>query len=83
MDTKERLLREAGYSYNFDRLAYVSRAAKKVFAVEVIEDHSEEWLARKLAEPNTTGDWRFYDEPSLAVRHAFVAELEHARQTQR
>jgi len=44
MDAKERLLREAGYAYNFDRLAYVNREMRKVFAVETVEDHSEDWL---------------------------------------
>ena len=83
MNLKEDLLRAAGYFYNFDRLAYVNTAAKKVFAVEAIEDHPEEWLKRKLAEPNTTGEWRFYDEPPVGVRRAFVAELEDARQTHR
>lgn len=83
MDAKEQLLNKAGYFYNFDRLAYINREKKKVFAVETVEDHSEDWLVRKIAEPNTTGDWKFYDEPSLAVRRVFVAELEDARHTHR
>ncbi len=83
MDTKERLLRDAGFSYNFDRLAYVNRKMRKVFAVETVEDHPEDWLIRKIAEANTSGDWKFYDEPSAAVRQAFVAELEDAHHTHR
>lgn len=83
MNVKERLLREAGYSYNFNRLAYVNHTLRKVFAVETVEDHPEEWLVRTLAEPNTTGDWQFYDEPSAPVRRAFVAELEDAQHTHR
>jgi len=83
MDAKERLLRQAGYSYHFDRLAYVNREARKVFAVETIEDHGEDWLVRKLAEPNTSGAWKFYDEPAAGIRRAFVTELENAEHTHR
>ena len=83
MDSKERLLTDAGYSYNFDRLAYINRKTRKVFAVETVEDHPDEWLARRIAEPNSTGDWKFYDEPSVSMRRAFVAELEDARHAHR
>lgn len=83
MNAKERLLKEAGYWYNFDRMAYVNRRAKKVFAEETVEDHTAEWLAEKIAEPNRTGDWQFYDEPAVAVRRAFVAELENGRPAHR
>jgi len=79
MNTKERLLKEAGYRYNFDRMAYINRQTKKVFAEETVEDRPAEWLADKIAEPNTTGDWQFYDEPTVSVRRAFVAELENGR----
>lgn len=83
MDAKERLLRQAGYAYNFDRLAYVNHQTRKVFAVETLEDHGEDWLERKLAEPNTSGSWKFYDEPPAGVRRALVAELENAEHTHR
>ena len=83
MKTKESLLRDAGYWYNFDRMAYVNRRTKKVFAEETVEDRSVEWLAEKIAEPNTSGDWLFYDEPSVAVRRAFVSELENGRSAHR
>jgi hypothetical protein len=83
MDAKARLLKEAGYSYNFERMAYINREKKKVFAAETVEDHSEEWLVRKLDEINTADDWKFYDEPSVSVRRIFVAELEDARHTHR
>ncbi|HXH95207.1 MAG TPA: hypothetical protein VNN25_26770 [Thermoanaerobaculia bacterium] len=79
MNAKESLLKEAGYWYNFERMSYSNRLAKKVFAAETIEDNTEEWLAERVAEPNTTGDWQFYDEPAGSVRRAFVAELENGR----
>ncbi|MEA2570759.1 MAG: hypothetical protein QOI24_2760 [Acidobacteriota bacterium] len=83
MKTKEILLKEAGYRYNFDRMAYVNQREKKVFAEETVEDQTPEWLAERIAEPNVTGDWQFYEEPSVAVRRAFVAELENGRSAHR
>jgi len=79
MNAKESLLKEAGYWYNFERMSYINRRAKKVFAEETVEDNTEEWLAEKVAEPNASGDWQFYDEPAVAVRRAFIAELENGR----
>lgn len=83
MDTKQNLLEGAGYWYNFERMAYINRRAKKVFAVLSIDQHGEEWLAEKIAEPNTTGDWQLYDEPSASVRRALIIELEDGRPTHR
>lgn len=79
MDTKQSLLEAAGFRYNFDRMAYINRRAKKVFAVETVDDHSEEWLVERIAAPNTTGDWQFYDEPAASVRRDFIVELENGR----
>ncbi len=80
MDTsleKDQILRSAGFRYNFDRMAYVDRKAKKVISIEAVEDHPEEWLKQVIAQTNDTGDWRFYFEepPTESVRQAFVAEL--------
>jgi hypothetical protein len=83
MDSKEQILKAAGFVYHFDRMAYVNREKRKVFAVETVEDHSPDWLVKRIEEPNTAGDWKFYDEPSIAVRRALVAELEDAQHTHR
>jgi hypothetical protein len=66
---KSEILEEAGYSYNFDRMVYVNRAAKKAFSVEFIEDHTENEIQRRLHE-ETNGQWRFYFnvEPPRAVK---------------
>ena len=61
----------------------VNRHDKKVFAEETIDDMPIEWLAEKIKEPNTSGGWQFYEEPPLAVRRAFVAELENGRAAHR
>lgn len=80
MDTtpeKDEMLRNAGFRYHFDRMAYVNRKTKQVVSVEAVEDHSQEWLGQMIAQANESGDWRFYFEqpPSPAVIQAFLAEL--------
>ncbi len=49
--TKEQLLKNSGYSYNFDRELYLNRKLKKAFSVEFIEDRSEEEIEKALQEP--------------------------------
>lgn len=77
MDTKETLLNQAGYRYNFERMVYLNRAARKLFSVEAIEDHSAEWLREKMGEENQ-GEWQFYfnETPPPAVVRDFLAELD-------
>jgi hypothetical protein len=72
---KEPILKAAGFLYNFDRLAYYNRAAKKAFTIEWVEDHSEEDLRRAIAEHNDADEWRLYPEPSPSVREVFLAEV--------
>jgi hypothetical protein len=78
MDAKEQLLKQAGYGYNFNRLAYINRRARKIFSVEAVEDHSAEWLSDKIAE-NNHGEWRFYfnEPPSAAVIRDFLIEFDN------
>jgi ABC-type transporter lipoprotein component MlaA len=80
MDTtpeKDEILRNAGFRYHFDRMAYVNRKTKQVVSVEAVEDRSQEWLGEMIAQANESGDWRFYFEepPSPAVKQAFLTEL--------
>jgi hypothetical protein len=77
-NSREPILKEAGYTYNFDRMAYFNRAAKKVFSVEWLEDHPEGDLLRALAESNESGHWRLYADvrPSQRVIDAFLAEID-------
>ena len=58
-------------------MAYINRKAKKVFSIEAVEDHSEEWLSDRIRERNDD-DWRFYfnEAPSASIRRDFVAELD-------
>jgi hypothetical protein len=76
--SREPALKAAGYSYNFDRMAYFNRDARKVFSVEWLEDHPIEDLHRALETPNQSEDWVFYvDEmPPKHVIEALLAEID-------
>lgn len=82
MNPKGELLDKNGYRYNFDRLIYINRAAKKVFGIEAIEDNPIEWLSAKMAEQNN-GDWQLYfnEAPPPSVVRDFLAELDGRRAT--
>jgi len=73
---KQDLLRQAGYAYNFDRMVYFNREARKAFSVEFVEDNGEEELKKRIQEGGEPNGWRFYfnSPPSDAVRR----ELERA-----
>ncbi|HUR79497.1 MAG TPA: hypothetical protein VM733_01935, partial [Thermoanaerobaculia bacterium] len=70
-------LRAAGYVYNFDRLAYYNRAAKKAFSLEWVEDHSDTELREALEKANDSGNWEVFVEPrpSQRVISEFLAEI--------
>ncbi len=74
--SKSRILEEAGYRYNFDRMVYFNPKTKKVFSVEFVEDRSENEIQRRLDE-ETNGEWRFYFtvEPPRAVKRELESVL--------
>ncbi len=78
LETKKDILEHSGYVYNFRRMVYVNRKARKVFSVEAVEDHNAEWLQAHIGEENGSQEWRFYftKAPSDAVRRELVSELE-------
>ena len=73
----DQILRQQGYRYNFERMAYYSREARKAFSLEWVEDHTEEELLQALSERNAGDEWQIYTDvqPSRAVREAFLAEV--------
>ena len=75
---KKEILEAAGYTYNFTRMVYFNRAARKVFSVEAVEDNTEDWLNQRIVEENGDGEWRFNFNvaPSDRVRRELVNELE-------
>ncbi len=81
MERKEEILRQAGYWYNFDRMAYVNRVAKKAFSIEYVDDHPEEWLADRIAEVGDVDEWLIYtnEELSPRVHRDLVTDLDGQR----
>jgi len=77
LETKSEILKDAGYVYNFDRLAYVNRQTKKAFSIEFVEDNSEEEIKKRISEPTPSGKWRFNfnSEPSDAVKRELESVL--------
>jgi hypothetical protein len=63
---KTHLLDNAGYAYNFDRMMYINRHAKKAFSIEFIDDHPEEEIRSKIQEPTDEEDWHFYTNSNLS-----------------
>ena len=57
---KERILREAGYKYHFERSIYINIDSWKIFSIEAIDDHPVDWLKARIDEPNPTHEWKFY-----------------------
>lgn len=70
VDSKWQILQEAGYAYNFDRMVYLNKSARKVFSVEFVQDHSENELQRCISEESNGAEWRFYfnSPPPAAVQ---------------
>jgi microcompartment protein CcmK/EutM len=58
--SKEKILGEAGYVYNFERMVYLNRKTKKVLIAEFVEDHNEDCLQECLAQDSNGAGWRFY-----------------------
>jgi hypothetical protein len=76
--SKRQLLDGSGYRYNFDRMIYVNRHARKIFSFEVVEDNDVEWLSGRIAEPNPSNEWIFYfnGPVSESVRRQLLKELQ-------
>jgi len=76
-DAKQKILNDAGFSYNLDREVYVNWRTKKVFSVECLEDHDEKTIELCVRENSSTGTWRFYfnSAPSESVRRDLEAVL--------
>ena len=71
LETKEELLKNAGYSYSFKRKLYLNRKIKQAFSVEFLEDHSPAEIESYLRKDAPSGnEWHFVfnDPPSAAVK---------------
>ena len=74
MSAKSQMLKGAGFTYNFDRMVYFNRGAKKAFSAEFVEDHSVDELRERIAEKTNGANWQFYTNSSLSP--AVKRELE-------
>jgi len=75
---KTHLLDSAGYAYNFDRMMYINRQAKKAFSIEFIDDNPKAVIASRIQEPNPEEEWRFYT--SLQMSEGTRKELKRVLQ---
>lgn len=75
--TKQHILDAAGYIYNIDREVYFNRSAKKLFSVEVLEDHEGAEIDKCINEKNDSREWRFYfnSPPSESVKRQVLGAL--------
>jgi hypothetical protein len=75
---KTNLLDSAGYVYNFERMMYINRQAKKAFSFEFIDDNPESVIASRIQEPNRKRDWLIYT--SLQMSEGTRKELNRVLQ---
>jgi len=77
LDTKQHILDEAGFAYNFDRRVYFNRKSKKIFSVAYLEERSEEEIKRLIQDDSGDKEWKFYfiGEPAESVRRAVEASI--------
>jgi hypothetical protein len=77
IDEKEAVLNRAGYRYNFNRMIFVNRDAKKVFSVEHVEDSDMDRLSKEIREESDGREWKFYfnSDPSESVKEELVKVL--------
>ena len=76
--TKEHILKNARYAYNFDRQLYLNRETKKAFSVQFLQDHPEEEIERHIRQDtHEKEEWTFFfnDPPSEAVRRELATVL--------
>jgi hypothetical protein len=60
LDTKQHILDDAGFAYNFDRMVYFNRKSKKIISVEFAMDNPAEVLERVVREDGGGKEWTFY-----------------------
>jgi hypothetical protein len=58
--TKDQLLEDSGYYYNFERALYVNRSAKKAFSLEFVQDNTDDRIRTCIEDSINGKGWRFY-----------------------
>jgi hypothetical protein len=74
---KEQILKEAGYTFEPRREAYINRKVRKIFSIDFIEDHGPDAIARKIHEATPGSEWTFIfnAEPSDSVKRELARIL--------
>ena len=78
LDSKQHILDEAGFAYNFGRRVYFNRKSKKVISVQYAQDKDEKTLESAIREETDGKEWKFYlnsGEPPEEVRREIEASL--------
>jgi hypothetical protein len=77
---KEDLLESSGYRYHFDRMIYFSRAARRAFSLEFVEDRARQEIEHLIRTP-PTDEWVFHfnSTPSERVKRELAEALEYER----
>jgi len=78
LSTKTHLLDGAGYAYNFERMMFINRQAKKAFSVEFVDDQPESKIKSLIQKPNVEADWLFFT--SLPMSEGTKKELKRVLQ---
>jgi hypothetical protein len=78
LSTKTHLLDDAGYAYNYERMMFINRQAKKAFSVEFIDDKPESEIETLIQKPNAEADWLFFT--SLPMSEGTKKELKRVLQ---
>jgi len=74
--SKERILFDNEFKYDFTRMIYFNKETKKIFSFEAIDDNDESWLQEKVTERNQ--DWKFYfndPQPPQKLQEEIINEL--------
>jgi len=77
-DPKQCILDAAGFAYNYHKRVYYSRASKKIFSVQFIDDHDVATLESKIREDTRENGWKYYfnsGEPPDNVKRQVEAVL--------
>jgi len=77
--SKEALLKNNGYKYNFYRMIYFNMEKKKVFSYEYIEDNSVPLIEKNIHDGS--GQWKFYFNMPMSeeVKEQILSELKNAK----
>ena len=78
LDTKQHILDDAGFAYNFDRRVYFNRKSKKIISVQYAQDKDEKTLEGAILEETDGKEWKFYFSSGRQPPEPVKREIEAA-----